>query len=117
MSFDDWTAFGVKAANVAELAKLSLPEGTTPQGYAVPFYFYDEFMKQATVAEETILGKKKAPDEEKIKLPAGTTLASAVTQMLAHSYFQTDADIQEEMLTTCETRLRTLSLQSSSPTP
>ena len=98
VSFDDWTAFGVKAANVAELAKLSLPEGTTPQGYAVPFYFYDEFMKQATVAEETILGKKKAPDEEKITLAAGTTLASAVTQMLAHSYFQSDADIQEEML-------------------
>ncbi len=98
VSFDDWTAFGVKAANVAELAKLSLPEGTTPLGYAVPFYFYYEFMKQATVAEETILGKKKAPDEEKITLAAGTTLASAVTQMLAHSYFQSDADIQEEML-------------------
>ena len=98
VSFDDWTAFGVKAANVAELTKLSLPDGTTPVGFAVPFYFYDQFMKQATVTEETILGKKKAPDEEKITLAAGTTLASAVTQMLAHSYFQTDADIQEEML-------------------
>ncbi len=98
VSFDDWTAFGVKAANVAELTKLSLPDGTTPVGYAVPFYFYDQFMKQATVAKETILGKKKAPDEEKITLAAGTTLASAVTQMLAHAYFQSDADIQEEML-------------------
>ena len=98
VSFADWTAFGVKAANVAELTKVSLPTGTAPVGYAVPFYFYDEFMKQATVSEETILGKKKAPDNEKITLPAGTTLASAVTQMLAHSKFQTDADIQEEML-------------------
>ena len=98
VSFDDWTAFGVKAANVAELTKLSLPDGTTPVGFAAPFYFYDQFMKQATIAKETILGKKKAPDEEKITLAAGTTLASAVTQMLAHSYFQTDADIQEEML-------------------
>ncbi len=98
VSFDDWTAFGVKAANVAELTTLSLPDGTTPVGFAVPFYFYDAFMKQATVAEETVLGKKKAPDAEKITLPAGTTLASAVTQMLAHQYFQSDADIQEEML-------------------
>ncbi len=98
VDFDDWTAFGVKAANVAELTTLSLPDGTTPVGYAVPFYFYDQFMKQATIAKETILGKKKAPDEEKVTLAAGTTLASAVTQMLAHPYFQTDADIQEEML-------------------
>ena len=98
VSFADWTAFGVKAANMAELTKVSLPTGTTPVGYAVPFYFYNEFMKQATVSKETILGKKKAPDEEKITLPAGSTLASAVTQMLAHPKFQTDADIQEEML-------------------
>ena len=99
VSFADWTAFGVKAANVAELSKLtSLAAGVAPDGYAVPFYFYDEFMKQATVSKETILGKKKAPTAEKITLPAGTTLASAVTQMLAHPKFQTDADIQEEML-------------------
>ncbi|MYH06356.1 MAG: hypothetical protein F4194_07775, partial [Acidimicrobiia bacterium] len=98
VSFADWTAFGVKAANVAELTKLALPKGTTPVGFAVPFYFYDEFMKQATVGKETILGKKKAPDEEKITLPPETTLVEAVAAMLAHSHFQADADIQEEML-------------------
>ena len=98
VSFADWNAYGVKAANVAELTKLSLPTGTTPVGYAVPFYFYDEFMKQATLGEATILGKKKAPAAEKITLTAETTLAQAVTAMLAHSYFQSDADIQEEML-------------------
>ena len=98
VNFADWTAFGVKAANVAELTKLSLPAGTTPVGYAVPFYFYEEFMKQGTLSDDTVLGKKKAPADEKITLPAGTTLASAVTQMLAHSKFQSDADIQEEML-------------------
>ncbi len=98
VEFADWTAFGVKAANVAELAQLSLPDGTTPVGFAVPFYFYDEFMKQATVSEATLLGKKKWPDDEKITLAAGTTLASAVTQMLAHARFQADYDVQEEML-------------------
>ena len=45
ISFSDWDAFGVKAANMAELSKLNLPTGTVPTGYAVPFYFYDEFMK------------------------------------------------------------------------
>ena len=99
VSFADWTTFGVKAANVAELSKLtSLATGVAPDGFAIPFYFYDEFMKQATVSKETILGKKTAPTAEKITLPIGTTLASAVTQMLAHSKFQTDDDVQEEML-------------------
>ena len=45
IGFADWDAFGVKAANVAELRKLDFPEGTVPDGFAIPFYFYDEFMK------------------------------------------------------------------------
>ena len=45
IGFDDWTAFGVKAANVAVLQTLDFPEGTVPDGFGVPFYFYDEFMK------------------------------------------------------------------------
>ena len=45
IEFEDWTAFGVKAANVAVLGTLDFPEGTVPDGFAVPFYFYDEFMK------------------------------------------------------------------------
>ena len=44
VGFGDWTAFGVKAANVAVLGTLGLPSGTVPEGFAVPFYFYDEFM-------------------------------------------------------------------------
>ena len=45
IEFDDWVAFGVKAANVAVLRTLGFPEGTAPDGFAIPFYFYDEFMK------------------------------------------------------------------------
>ena len=45
IGFDDWDAFGVKAANVAVLGTLDFPEGTVPDGFAIPFYFYDEFMK------------------------------------------------------------------------
>ena len=45
IGFEDWKAFGVKAANVAVLGTLGFPAGTVPDGFAVPFYFYDEFMK------------------------------------------------------------------------
>ena len=45
IGFDDWDSFGVKAANVAVLRTLGFPEGAVPDGFAVPFYFYDEFMK------------------------------------------------------------------------
>ena len=33
IGFDDWDAFGVKAANLAELRKLDFPEGTVPDGF------------------------------------------------------------------------------------
>ena len=45
IGFEDWTAFGVKATNVAVLGTLGFDGGTVPDGFAVPFYFYDEFMK------------------------------------------------------------------------
>ena len=98
VGFDDWDAFGVKAANVAVLGTLDFPEGTAPGGFAVPFYFYDEFMKNAALAEETLFGKKKWDEEDKFTLPAGTKLSAVVTAMLAHSKFQADYEIQEEML-------------------
>lgn len=44
LGFADAKTFGAKAANVAELRKL-LPAGVAPDGYALPFSFYDRFMK------------------------------------------------------------------------
>lgn len=38
------TAYGAKAANLGELARI-LPDEQVPDGYAVPFAFYDEFMR------------------------------------------------------------------------
>lgn len=43
VQFNDSDAFGAKAANVAELRRI-LPRNA-PNGFAIPFYFYDEFMK------------------------------------------------------------------------
>lgn len=45
IGFADSDSFGAKAANVAQLGKF-LPRGMVPDGFAVPFYFYDEFMKR-----------------------------------------------------------------------
>lgn len=44
IGFDDWDSYGVKAANTAAMRKLDLPAGMVPEGFAVPFFFYDAFM-------------------------------------------------------------------------
>ena len=73
VGFDDWDAFGVKAANVAVLGTLGFPDGTVPDGFAIPFYFYDEFMKH-------------------------NDFYTRIETMLADSDFQTDYGTQEEEL-------------------
>jgi hypothetical protein len=45
VGFNDSINVGVKAANVASLGSLDFPAEAIPDGFAVPFYFYDEFMK------------------------------------------------------------------------
>ena len=73
IDFEDWRAFGVKAANVAVLGTLGFPAGTVPDGFAIPFSFYDAFM-QAHGFYDT------------------------VTEMLADPDFQTDFDEQDDRL-------------------
>ena len=73
IGFDDWNAFGVKAANLAVLRTLGFPEGTVPDGFAVPFYFYDEFMKHNDFYAE-------------------------IEELLADPDFQSDYDTQESEL-------------------
>ena len=73
IEFEDWNAFGVKAANVAVLRTLGFPDGAVPDGFAVPFYFYDEFMKHNEFYDD-------------------------VEEMLADSGFQSDYDEQESEL-------------------
>ena len=73
IDFDDWQAFGVKAANVAVLRTLGFPAGTVPDGFAIPFYFYDEFMKH-------------------------NGFYTRIQTLLADSDFQSDFDTQEKEL-------------------
>lgn len=46
IGFDDWIAFGVKTANLAVLRSLDLPDAAIPDGFGVPFSFYDDFMEE-----------------------------------------------------------------------
>ena len=73
IGFDDWNAFGVKAANVAVLRTLGFPDGTVPDGFAAPFHFYDEFMKHNGFYDD-------------------------IEEMLADPDFQSDYDTQEKEL-------------------
>ncbi len=45
IKFTDSSSFGVKTANIATLRTFGFSDGTVPNGYGIPFYFYDEFMK------------------------------------------------------------------------
>ena len=45
IEFDMSTSFGAKCTNVATMRKFGFPEGTIPDGFGIPFYYYDEFMK------------------------------------------------------------------------
>lgn len=44
IQFTDSTSYGVKTANLATLKQLKLP-AAVPDGFGIPFSFYDEFMK------------------------------------------------------------------------
>ncbi len=46
------SAFGAKCSNVATMRTFDLPDGTIPNGFGVPFYYYDEFMKFNNFYEE-----------------------------------------------------------------
>ena len=73
IGFGDSNTFGVKAANLATLRSFGFAEGVVPNGYGLPFYFYDEFMKH-------------------------NGFYAGAEEMLADSRFQTDTDLRDEAL-------------------
>jgi len=45
IDFSMSTAFGAKCSNVATMRTFGFSDGTIPNGFGIPFYYYDEFMK------------------------------------------------------------------------
>lgn len=73
ITFEQSAQFGVKCANVATMRDFGFIEGTIPNGFGIPFYFYDEFMKFNGFYERA-------------------------RTMLANPEFQSNFDVQEEQL-------------------
>ena len=45
IAFGMSSSFGAKCSNVATMRTFDFPQGTIPDGFGIPFYYYDEFMK------------------------------------------------------------------------
>ncbi len=50
--FTMYDGFGAKSANLATLKTFNFPDKTIPDGFGVPFYFYQEFMNYNNFFEE-----------------------------------------------------------------
>ncbi|MGY8689242.1 MAG: PEP/pyruvate-binding domain-containing protein, partial [Verrucomicrobiales bacterium] len=68
ITFGQSTSYGVKTTNLAAMHSFGFPEGTVPDGYGIPFHFYDAFMKQngfydradELINDPTLKGDRKA---------------------------------------------------------
>lgn len=61
ISFQMFDGFGAKTTNVATMRTFGFPDKTIPDGYGVPFFFYQEFIKKNGLFEE-IKGIISAPE-------------------------------------------------------
>ncbi len=100
----DWISFGVKAANVAELAKI-LPDGMVPDGYAIPFAIYDQFMRLPRCGKDLTDLCEKGVN--------GTSFYQQATTMLADHEFQSDLQVREQQLKAFRKSIK----QAQSPVP
>lgn len=97
LRYQDWISFGAKAANVAELAQV-LEAGTYPEGYAIPFATYDEFMtlNRCQGFEDDGI----TPDHKYRKLcadandPSGQTLYQQIQAIMIDEAFVNSPDVR-----------------------
>ena len=52
ITFEMFDGFGAKCANLATMRRFGFPDGTIPDGYGVPFHFYQAFMTHNGLFEE-----------------------------------------------------------------
>ncbi len=52
IGFKMFDGYGAKCANLATMRTFGFPEGTIPDGFGVPFFFYQEFMKHNNLFNE-----------------------------------------------------------------
>jgi len=108
IEFNDSISYGAKTANVAELSKL-LRENA-PTGFAVPFYYYDQFLKDNILTDNVITetksdcvkeGRESALCQDVnsfIKNSLGQTIDSFIDTMLNDEHFSIDSPFREAAL-------------------
>lgn len=108
LSFDDASRIGVKAANLAELHAL-LPD-IAPDGFAVPFHYYDRFMATTTFDAARCAGARTDCRDEGRSADvcqaaydlcaagAPETLDAYVARLLADPTFRQDSVFREACL-------------------
>lgn len=55
ITFSMFDGFGAKCANVATMRTFGFPEGTIPDGFGIPFYYYQKFMKENLLFQQARL--------------------------------------------------------------
>jgi len=110
IGFNDAIRVGVKAANLAEMTHVI--GDNTPQGFAVPFHYYDEFM-EAGLVTEALCNEARTDCEEEgrdeaacdgsrdLCLPSGASteiLWDHVGRLVGNATFQGDTPVREACL-------------------
>jgi pyruvate, water dikinase len=110
IAFEDSVRVGAKAANVATLSSVLGP--SAPYGFAVPFHYYDQFMRTRSTTEALCEDAKQDCEEEgrseevcdaartacKATESDSETLAQYATRLLQRDDFKTDSVLREAML-------------------
>lgn len=52
ITFSMYDAYGAKCSNLASMRTFGFPDGTIPNGFGIPFYYYQEFMVYNHLFEE-----------------------------------------------------------------
>lgn len=81
IDFKMYDGFGAKCSNIATMHNFNFPENTIPNGYGVPFFFYQEFIKHNNFFE-------------------------VINSMLDNSKFIVDRSIRDEMLKDLRKRIK-----------
>jgi len=61
--------FGAKCTNVSTMRSFGFPEGTIPDGYGIPFYFYNEFINFNNLSDqiETMISDPKFQSDRLVR--------------------------------------------------
>lgn len=109
IGFKLYDAFGAKCANIAAMRTFNFPEGTIPNGYGIPFYYYQEFMKYNGFFEEAkqLIERKDFRADRKIRDSLLNEFRKKIRAAEMPNWIMSDlTDLQNSFPTTTSIRCR-----------